>query len=224
MTDVALPLSDAKRRVVEFLKRMSPATTQQIAERLEVSDVAARQHLVALEVSGLVEASTAEPTGRGRPRSLWSLSDLAVELFPDRHGDLTVELLEALRLTVGEEGIDTLLDVRGTQQLDALKSRLDDAFTLESKVMALADQRSLEGYMAQVERGEDGEFLLIEHHCPICAAATQCQGLCRTELDLFRAALGPGATVQRTEHLLSEGTRCVYLIRPATAGPPQNQI
>lgn len=215
MTDVALPLTDAKRRVVDYLKRISPATTQQVAELLDVSDVAARQHLAALESAGLVEASTAEPTGRGRPRSLWSLSELATELFPDRHGDLTVELLQALRLTVGEEGIDTLLDVRGAQQLAILKPSLDNATTLEAKVSALAQQRSLEGYMARVEAGEAGDLMLIEDHCPICAAATTCQGLCRTEIDLFRAALGPSAAVERTEHLLADGTRCVYRISPA---------
>ena len=66
--------------------------------------------------------------------------------------------------------------------------------------------------MAEVRR--DGrDFLFIENHCPICAAATACQGFCATELDLFRSALGPGVTVERAEHILSGDRRCAYRIR-----------
>ena len=63
-----------------------------------------------------------------------------------------------------------------------------------------------------VADGED--MLLIEHHCPICNAATECQSLCRSELDVFRAALGDDAQVVREQHLLSGDTRCVYRITP----------
>ena len=46
--------------------------------------------------------------------------------------------------------------------------------------------------MAECAAQPDGSFILAENHCPICVAAKSCQGLCREELDLFRAALGPG--------------------------------
>jgi predicted ArsR family transcriptional regulator len=65
--------------------------------------------------------------------------------------------------------------------------------------------------------------LLIEDHCPICAAATQCQGFCRSELALFQRCLGPGATVERTEHLLAGARRCAYRVRqvaPIRPGAP----
>ena len=61
-------------------------------------------------------------------------------------------------------------------------------------------------------RGLFDDWLLIEHHCPICVAATSCQGLCHSELELFRAALGPEVTVAREQHLLSGDTRCAYRI------------
>lgn len=48
----------------------------------------------------------------------------------------------------------------------------------------------------------------------ICAAATSCQGFCRSELSMFRDLLGPEADVERTEHLLQGARRCAYLIRP----------
>jgi predicted ArsR family transcriptional regulator len=66
--------------------------------------------------------------------------------------------------------------------------------------------------MAEFEAQPDGGFLLIENHCPICAAAKTCQGFCRSELELFRAAFGAGTSVTRLEHLLSDGRRCVYRV------------
>jgi predicted ArsR family transcriptional regulator len=82
------------------------------------------------------------------------------------------------------------------------------------RVNALAKQRSAEGYLAEVVRDKDGAVLLVEHHCPICTAASACQGLCRSELDLFRAALGDDVTVERTQHILSGDVRCAYRVTP----------
>ncbi len=38
------------------------------------------------------------------------------ELFPDRHDDLTVELLSAVRAALGEEGLDRVIDARAEKQ------------------------------------------------------------------------------------------------------------
>ena len=69
--------------------------------------------------------------------------------------------------------------------------------------------------MAEVKEDEEGGgFLLVENHCPICAAANACQGFCSTELDLFRTVLGPGVEVERVEHIVSGDQRCAYRVQP----------
>ena len=78
----------------------------------------------------------------------------------------------------------------------------------------LADLRTAEGYMASWSAEPDGSFLLIESHCPICAAAETCQGFCRSELAVFRGLLGPDVRVERVEYLLTDGRRCAYRIEP----------
>jgi predicted ArsR family transcriptional regulator len=83
------------------------------------------------------------------------------------------------------------------------------------KLTALADMRSAEGYMARVEVLADEVFLLVEDHCPICAAAMNCQGFCRIELRVFRDLLGPDWHIEREDHLLSGARRCTYRINPA---------
>jgi predicted ArsR family transcriptional regulator len=209
-------IGDAQRRIVDHLKRAGASTTTAIADALGVTTQAVRPQLVELEERGLVNAETVATGTRGRPPIGWALSSLAIELFPDRHGDLTVELLTTMRSELGEDALDTVLAARDAAHLAELRRRIaieevgDD--DIGGRVAVLADQRSRQGYMAEVVADGD-DLVLIEHHCPVCAAATTCQNLCRNELELFRAVIGEAGEVERTQHLLSGDERCVYRIR-----------
>jgi predicted ArsR family transcriptional regulator len=218
-------MSDAKRRIVDRLKRVESATVPELAAGFDLTDTAVRQHLETLEENGLVErAPSPPPVGRGRPPVRWQLSAIAAELFPDRHADLTVELIGSIRAALGEEGLERVLEARGQAQLSAYRKALPDpaVSSVPVRVSRLAEVRSAEGYLAEVKSQEDGSLVLVEHHCPVCDAASACQGLCRTELDLFQAALGDDVTVERVQHLLSGDQRCAYRITasssPASAG------
>ena len=211
----------AKRRLLELLKRRGPAGAAALASEIGLTDVAVRQHLTALQEDGLVEAIAANgdaPRRRGRPSRSWQLTDRATALFPDRHAELTVGLISAVRDAFGEAGMRTIVDLRARDQLAQYRGIMPDpSAPLSERVEALARQRTEEGYMAEVradpESPERG-FLLIEHHCPVCDAARTCQGLCAAEIDLMRDVLGEGVEVERIEHLLADGRRCVYRITP----------
>jgi predicted ArsR family transcriptional regulator len=126
-----------------------------------------------------------------------------------------VQLVEAIRDALGETGLAQVIDARTDEQLRTYRSRLGRAGpSLRARVDALADERSDEGYMAEVVESGDGSLLLVEHHCPICDAARSCLGFCNAELRLFGDALGPDVAVERTEHLLARGRRCTYRITP----------
>ena len=205
--------ADSKRRLLEYLKRSAPSTAADLARFLGVTEVAVRQHLQKLQEQGLVASRTGVPGGRGRPPILWSLTEESRDLFPDRHGELAIELIDAVRRTYGEEGIQELLRARGQQQTKQYRSAIPAATaSLAERVRVLAKLRSNEGYMAEARVEGDGSMLLIEHHCPICDAARECQGLCSTEIDIFRRVLGRSVRVERTEHLLTGAHRCVYRI------------
>ncbi len=208
-------LTDAKRRILDRLKRADTLTAPEVAADFDLTDTAVRQHLDALEQAGLVERTSAPPQGRGRPPVRWKLTPLAHDLFPDRHADLTVELIGAIRDSVGEEGLDRIVASRAARQLEAYRKVLPEPgrASVKVRVRRLAELRSAEGYLAEaVTDGQD--MLLLEHHCPICDAAATCQGLCRAELDLFRETLGDDVTVERTQHVLSGDLRCAYRISP----------
>ncbi len=202
-----------REKLLFHLKTKGPQSTGALAKRLGVTPMAVRQHTAKLEEEGLV-ASEDEAGRVGRPRRIWRLLPAANERFPDSHAELTLDLLDAAREAFGEAGVAKLVRARGKQQLALYRERMPGASsTLDERVAALAALRREEGYMAEWSRTADG-FRLVENHCPICAAAEVCTGLCDGELALFREVLGPDVDVERTEYLLDDGRRCTYVVRP----------
>src|SRR5271156_1159104 len=192
----------AEEGVLFQLKTRGPQTAAQGARRLGVTAMAGRQHLYRRKV--------------GRPARVWRLTSAAADRFPDTHGDLTVEIIGAVRAAFGEAGMDKLLRERLRRQLDEYRARMRSAgSSIAKRAHALAEIRREQGYMAECTRMPDGSMLLAENHCPICAAASICQGLCREELSLFRAVLGEKARVERTDHILAGARRCAYRITAA---------
>ncbi len=205
---------NTRRSLLDSLKRKGGQEAGALAKHLGVTAMAVRQHLYALEAEGIV-AVTQEPRPLGRPVKLWALTPSAEPFFPDGHSDLTLGLLDAMTATFGTRGLDKLLAVRTVAQAEAYRARIKPQESLKRRLQALAKIRSEEGYMAEVRTAGRGEYLLIENHCPVCAAARACRSLCRGELELFRGVLGPGVEVERIDHILTGARRCSYRVRRA---------
>ncbi|HXW82811.1 MAG TPA: metalloregulator ArsR/SmtB family transcription factor [Candidatus Binataceae bacterium] len=204
---------DPKDRILYLLKSKGPQSAAQLARRLGVTAMAVRQHLYALERDAMV-SSTDERRPVGRPLRRWSVTERAAARFPESHAELTLEMIAAVRATFGEKGLDRLLAERTRLQLRQYRERIrvSSDGSLEGRARALAAIRKEQGYMAECAARPDGTLLLRENHCPICVAAKSCQGLCREELGLFRAVLGPHTKVERTDHILAGASRCAYVI------------
>jgi predicted ArsR family transcriptional regulator len=196
------------------LKSLGEARAETLARRLGITVQAVRQRLDRLLAEKLVACSD-RAQGRGRPQRLWSLAPGAASLFPDTHAQLTVDLIGTIRSELGETALARLLERRREQIADTYGKRLAGEPDITRKLTALADMRSAEGYMARLETLDDESFLLVEDHCPICAAAMICQGFCSIELAIFRNLLGPAWHIEREDHALSGARRCTYRITPA---------
>jgi predicted ArsR family transcriptional regulator len=205
-------LRPAADRFLVLLKMRGPQTASDLGRATCVTGEAARQQLARLAEAGLVEA-TSKPRGVGRPSQVWRLTEAGHARFPDAHGEVTACLIESIRSEFGESALQRLIDTRATASKAAYADSIVGAADLGERVRRLAKARTREGYMAESRADGDG-YILIENHCPICVAATACQGFCQAELDTFRAVLGPDAAVERTEHIVNGDRRCVYRISP----------
>lgn len=181
-----------------------------IAAELAITKEGARKHLLNLAADELVQA-TVKSEGVGRPSTYYALTGKGLAKFPDTHAEVTVELLRSVRKLLGENALELLIGDREKITYERYASALKKATTLEGRLKVLARIRSEEGYMAEWKKEGDA-YLLIENHCPICAAATECQGFCRAELKNFRSLLGEEHQVERVSHIVTGGQRCVYRI------------
>ena len=202
-------------RLLGIIKRRGPQRAADLGRVLGVTAEAARQQLVQLTDAGLV-TSQALKRGVGRPARLWCLTAAGHARFPDTHAELTVQLIDAIRGELGDAALDRIIRARQADIRRGYRAALEGARTLEARVARLAELRAREGYMAEWRKDGEG-FLLLEHHCPICTAATACRGFCRSELEIFRDALGRDAEVERVEHLLAGARRCAYRITRAAS-------
>ena len=209
-----------RRAILDLLKLEGPQDAQSLAANLGISAMAVRQHLYDMQDQALVTYSeVARPPGRkmGRPAKLWTLTPAAESFFPDGHAELTASLLGAMQEAFGAAGVEHLLAVRARDQAAAYGERVDASEALPFRLAALAELRSEEGYMAAVQAQDDGSYLLVENHCPICTAAARCSGLCAAELDVFRRVLGDDVAIERTDHILAGARRCAYRVQPKGA-------
>jgi predicted ArsR family transcriptional regulator len=199
--------------ILAELKVAGPQTTRALADRLGVTRQAARQQLERLAADGLVAFQT-QRSGVGRPHRLWTLTETAQARFPDGHAEALVEVLAGVRDAFGEAGLARVVEHREAGMRNAYAAALAGASDWRERARRLAQARTRDGYMAEwIDRGEAGG-VLVENHCPICAAARVCQGFCASELKLFRDLLGAGVAVERTDYALAGARRCAYEVRP----------
>ncbi|MCC5940567.1 MAG: transcriptional regulator [Balneolaceae bacterium] len=195
------------------LKKKGAQPISVIASELDITIEGARFHLLKLEKEGLVQ-SRSVAKGRGRPKQIWSLTDKSNSRFPDTHANLTANLINMMRETLGEDAVKQVIEKHESTMLSRYSKEIQEDSDLESRIAQLADIRTRDGYMAEYEKDEEG-FLLIENHCPICVAAKACQQFCRAEMNIFQSVLGEDVHIKRTEHIVAGERRCAYKIKPS---------
>ncbi|GAA5645595.1 MULTISPECIES: helix-turn-helix transcriptional regulator [Vibrio] len=198
-------------RILQTIKRDGAVTAKQLAEELGMTTMGARQHLQGLEDDGILAFHDVR-VKVGRPTRHWSLTKKGHAQFADRHGELTIQVIDAVESVFGSAGLEKVTLQREQQTLEHYQTALQPCHSLEEKLSMLVELREQEGYMAELESCDDG-YLLIENHCPICKAAKRCPSLCKSELNIFQKLLGEQYQVKRTEHIINGERRCTYHIR-----------
>lgn len=209
-------LGESRERIVEHLRRVEDASVAELAELLDISEVAIRRHLGVLEDEGLVDAHTVNQ-GRGRPAARYALTADASRLFPSAYDQLAQDVLEFLDDTHGRDGVRAFLRWRLERQVSALGDAVT-AEELEDRLAQLADALSAAGFAASVSPDGTG-FTLTQDHCAIADVAKDHPELCAYEAATFAKVLGTDVRLSRRETLAEGSGACVCCVTPRTAHP-----
>jgi len=204
--------SSTKQQILKLLKLEKRLTAGELAKRLNVSEMAVRRHLHALERDGLIRPTLVRQA-MGRPTNVYELSAKGEEQFPQHYKQLAVELLSDLETVAGKEMVAALLQVR-TARMKERYARDFQEKTLEEKMKKLFELQNEQGYMTQLRKDEQGVYHLIAHHCPISEIAKQYRSICSCELQLFKQLLNSEVALQAC---MTEGDDvCHYQIKEQT--------
>lgn len=198
-------LGETRASIVQHLRDVGDASVAELAEHLDISDVATRRHVEKLAEDGLLDSETVNP-GRGRPVARWSLTERGLGLFPSRYDELAHQLLDFLADT-GREQLGAFLRWRQERQVEAYAADVD-AEDLPGRMEQLAELLTRDGYRAEVEAAGDG-FTLRQQHCTIADVAADQPLLCAHEAAAFGRLLGGEVRVTRRETIAKGDGACV---------------
>jgi predicted ArsR family transcriptional regulator len=196
---------DRKQDVLALLKAKGSAGLAEVAEHMGLSKQGALRHLEVLQAKGLVEVSTEEHHGRGRPGHVYRLTPAAGDHFPTRHRELAAELVDFME---GEE-LERFFANRA-RRLEAEYGRKLAGLDFKERARALAQLTTEQGHMTEVVERPDGGLQLRHCNCPIQDVAARSGHPCRHEQEVYERVLG--TVVARSTWLGAGDTSCTYEI------------
>lgn len=202
---------NATDQILMQLKMRGTASAAELADELGITKEGARLHVQKLVKENVVQVE-AKREGVGRPVAYYALTSAGLAKFPDSHAQVTVEMIQSIRRLFGENVLDLLITDREKKVYTHYEESIGTTKSLEEVLERLTNIRTQEGYMAEWKKEADGSYYLIENHCPICAAATACQGFCRSELKNFKQLIGEDYQTERIDYILDGAQRCTYKI------------
>ncbi len=202
-------LSEVRRDMLHHLKQAPGATMTDLAERLELSTEAVRQHLVVLAREGWVQRKRQPAQRVGRPTNHYYLTTAGDHLFPKHYDALAAELVASVAENLGDEALRTLLaSLTKTRVLHWLPKV--HGKPLRERLDVLQDLYLEADPFMEVE--DDGATLrLVERNCPFLNVAQKHRALCSVSVATLRQLLG--VQVQREETFQAGDGRCVFRIK-----------
>ncbi|MEK5040318.1 helix-turn-helix transcriptional regulator [Sporosarcina sp. FSL K6-3457] len=199
-----------KEKLLNLLKKETEMTVSQMAQVLEITEMAVRKHLNILERDSFIHISELKQP-LGRPVQVFSLTSQADVLFPKSYDNLTVDFLNDLQALQGNDIIDHLFEKRRQRLADHYSSHMKNNLSNEEMVETLKDIQVEKGYMADVIKIGDNQFELIEHNCPIFEVAKNFNQACNCETNMFKEVLNTDG-VRRTSCKADGDNHCHFLI------------
>ena len=191
--------------ILETLKRAPELTAAELAERLNVTAMAARQHLAVLEAEGLV-AMGLRRSGVGRTSGVYRLTDKGHETFPRFYDEFSLSILRCIRELQGEAGLRAVLE-RRAEEIDRSEGAYLRRLPPRERLRALLDILARSGHLPELEE-TPREVIITEYNCPIAKVSREFPEVCRSELRLMERLTG--MPVRRDACLAERGRFCRY--------------
>jgi DeoR family suf operon transcriptional repressor len=203
--------NNTRSRVLRTLLLNQRRTVNELAESVGINPISVRHHVNKLEAEGLIE-SQEERHGVGRPRLVYSLTQMGMEQFPQRYLQLTLRLLEQLKSSLPAEVIGDIFREVAQEMAGEITKQVDlQELNLEQRLELLQRALVAEGFMVELEE-ENGDYYIVEASCPYHHVGEDYPEICIVDEELI--ARFADTSPKRVECILDGDKQCRYLIKP----------
>jgi DeoR family transcriptional regulator, suf operon transcriptional repressor len=204
-------MSSTRDEIVNFLRKNSSASVNDLADATGVTPVSIRHHLSSLQAEGLLMAVEAH-SGVGRPKLMYSLTQMAQERFPTKYLRLTERLLDEIKTAMPGPMLNHMFEAVA-QDMAAGHAAKFEGKTLPEKMALVVEVLGEEGFLAAWSKVGDS-YQLTEYNCPYIAVGQRHPEVCTIDQTLISQVLK--TTVEKMTCLLNGDPHCVFVIHPQT--------
>ena len=171
--------------VLHELKKSGPLPVRELAAKLQLSYMGAKQHCLTLEKRGLLSSRNSHH-GAGRPLLVYSLTSKGQSWFQETDNAVAISILRHAMNLYGSNSAAKLLLLYFQESTEKYRSQIPAQTPVGEKMALLAKARDEEGRMVELVPG----IGIIERHNPAAALHKAFPEADALEESLFRQVLG----------------------------------
>ncbi len=200
-------MKSTRDKIIRELRLNPRSTISSLAETVGINGISVRHHLSSLQADGLV-ASEEQRHGVGRPRLVYSLTDVGMEKFPSSYLKLTNRLIAELKQTLPKDNVDSLF-IGMAERLSAKYKDDLSILPLDRQLDAVKDILSDEGFVIVWEKTKN-DYLIKTLNCPYFHIGMEHPEVCNIDKVIISSLLSRPLKVHNC--ILDGDNCCVYAI------------
>jgi predicted ArsR family transcriptional regulator len=200
-------MKSTREKIVKKLLTNPKSTIISLAESVGINGISVRHHLTSLQAEGLVFAEE-ERHGVGRPRLVYSLTELGAEKFPSNYLKLTNRLIDQIKLVVSKQQFESIFSLLAE---NLSKDHLNELSSLpfEEKLDQVKNILANEGFIIEWEKSVN-QYKLRMINCPYYHVGLTHPEVCKIDQVIISTLISKPLIVK--ECILSGDDCCSYMI------------
>lgn len=182
---------NTKEQILSLLKVNGSMTILELAQELNITEMAVRRHIQTLERDRLIKSEMKKQT-MGRPSKVYQLAQEGEDFFPKKYKEFSLELLQGIKEAGQEQLLQDILVKKREKQLEQYQSEFKGKSFLE-KLNVLKKMQEQDGYMPKLEK-HDEVIHFKELNCPLVEIAKEFPQICQAEREVIEKFLGAELT------------------------------
>lgn len=200
-------MKSTREKIVKKLLTNPRSTIISLADSVGINGISVRHHLTSLQAEGLVSAEE-ERHGVGRPRLVYSLTELGIEKFPSNYLKLTNRLIDQIKLVMSKQQFDSIFSLLAE---NLSKDHLDEVSSLpfEAKLNQVKNILANEGFIIEWEKSND-QYKIRMINCPYYHVGLTHPEVCKIDQVIISTLISKPLIAK--ECILSGDDCCSYMV------------